>query len=120
MAANVPLARSQQARRTAHKKLAETLKEADAETDGAYQLVSQALSSYLADKLNLSAAGLTRDMIARQLESQEIPVDLIHRALDILDWADSGRFAPVAGGRTAADLVGEARNVIDELEGWMT
>ena len=77
--------------------------------------MSHALTGFLADKSNLTAAGLTRDMISAALEAQSVGDDLTARALACLDWADSGRFAPVAAGRRAEELVEEAALVIEAL-----
>lgn len=108
--------RAQRARRRAHKRLARARKLAREDEHAVYAAVARALTDYCGDKFNLSAAGLTRNVIRHALTNQAVPDDLIDRALACLDWADSGRFAPVAAGRSAGELISEAQIIITELE----
>jgi hypothetical protein len=109
-------ARSQRARRLARKRLARARQQARQDQDAAYAAVARALTDYLGDKFNLPAAGLTRDAIRQTLAARNVPADLIARTLSCLDWADSGRFAPVAAGRGADTMIAEAEAVLGELE----
>lgn len=109
-------ARSRRARHLARKRLAQARQQARQDQNAAYAAVARALTDYLGDKFNLPAAGLTRDAIRRTLAARSVPDDLIARALNCLDWADSGRFAPVAAGRGADDLIAEAEAILGELE----
>lgn len=118
---DVAYARLLRARRLAHKRLVEATKllksnENAAHSDAPYSAVASALTHYLGDKLNLPAAGLTRDAIRQTLEARDVSEESVERLLTCLDWADSGRFAPAAGGRNAGDLVEEAEAVIAALE----
>lgn len=116
MAEDVAYARSIRARKAAHQRLTEAGQAATTDEDAAYGAVARALNHYLADKFNLPAAGLTRDAIRRALREHDVAADLQGRVLAALDWADSGRFAPIAAGRNAADVVHEAKSLIAELE----
>ncbi len=113
---NLGYARSQRARGVARKKLSEARKIAQNNQDAAYAAVASAITSYLGDKFNLSAAGLTRDTTRQALATNSVPENEIDRLLDCLDWADSGRFAPAAAGRDLAGLIDEAEGIITELE----
>jgi hypothetical protein len=116
---DVAYARKQRAPKLAHKRLNEARKLANDEgtaADTTYAAVARALTHYVGDKFNLPSAGLTRDAIRRALIQHRVPEAAVARALTCLDWADSGRFAPVAAGRNAEDLVQEAEDVIVEIE----
>lgn len=118
LAHDVAYARTLRARKQAQWQLVEAanlLPTGDA--DVVYAAVARALTHYLGDKYNLAAAGLTRDTIRQALAARAVSDDLAARVMDCLDWADSGRFAPVAAGRQPADLVREAEAVIAALEG---
>lgn len=116
LAQDVAHARSIRARKAAHQRLAEARHLAKTDEDAAYGAVARALTHYLADKFNLPAAGLTRDAIQQTRRDHDVPTDLRERVLSALDWADAGRFAPVAAGRDANDLIQEAEHVITALE----
>jgi len=113
---NVAYARAQRARRLARKRLSEARKMVKVDQGAAYAAVARALTAYLGDKFNLPAAGLTHDAIRQTLAASAVPGDLTVRLLACLDWADSGRFAPVAAGREAHDLIKEAEEIITKLE----
>jgi hypothetical protein len=119
LAHDVAYARAQRARRLARRRLSEARKLVTADEDAAYAAVACALTAYLGDKWNLPAAGLTRQGIRQTLTASSVPDDLVDRLHLCLDWADSGRFAPVAAGRDAGDLIEQAEAVIAQLEEWM-
>jgi hypothetical protein len=100
----------------ARKRLTQARKQARQDEDAAHAIVAQALTNYLGDKFNLPSAGLTREDIRRALVAENAPDALIDRSLNCLDWADSGRFAPVAAGRSADELIDAAQAIIAELE----
>jgi len=108
--------RAQRARRVARRRLARVGRLVPSDEDAAYAAIAGALSSYLADKFNLPVAGLTRSAVRAVLDAASVPESLVGRCLDSLDWADSGRFAPVAAGRKGAELIAEVEQVIAELE----
>lgn len=109
-------ARAQRARRLARKRFGQARKQTRQDENAAYAIVARALTTFLGDKFNLPSAGLTRDSIRQALVAQNVPDDLIERSLSCLDWADSGRFAPVAAGRSADELVDAAEAIVEELE----
>jgi hypothetical protein len=116
LAHDVAYARAQRARRQARRRLSEARKLVATDEDAAYAAIARALTSYLGDKWNLPAAGLTRDGISQTLATGSVADDLADRLRVCLDWADSGRFAPVGAGRDANDLIKQAEEVIAELE----
>jgi len=117
---DVAYARAQRARRLARRRLSEARKLVKTNEDAAYASIAHAITSYLGDKFNLPAAGLTRDAIRQRLAAHSISGHLPDHLLACLDWADLGRFAPVAAGRDARDLAREAEQIIAEIEGRMT
>jgi hypothetical protein len=119
LAHDVAYARAQRARRLARRRLSEARRLVAADEDAAYAAVARALTAYLGDKWNLPAAGLTRKGIRQTLTADSVPDDLVDRLEQSLDWADSGRFAPVGAGRDAGDLIEQAERAIVQLEEWM-
>ena len=117
-------ARAQRARRHARQRLSEARKLVrtgkSEDENAAYATVAYAVTSYLGDKLDLSAAGLIRDSIQQALSTSSVPDRVIDSVLACLAWADSGRFAPVAAGRKVDDLVQEAEEIIAQLEESLT
>jgi hypothetical protein len=120
LAHDIAYARAQRARRHARQRLSEARKLVrtgkSEDENAAYATVAHAVTSYLGDKLDLPAAGLMRNSTQQALSTSSVPTELIDRVLACLDWADSGRFAPVAAGRKAEDLVQEAEEIIARLE----
>ena len=90
---------------------------ASAEFHGALQA---AVLEFLADRLNLAAAGLTSEACAGALESRGVDVETIQALRDLLVHCDFARFAPTAA--SAQDMA-EARRVagdlVERLEGWI-
>ena len=117
--ANVGYVRASRAERVASKRLSQARALAEAGDDDAYASVCRALTEFLADRFNVPPAGLTRDRIAVALKAQTVSGNLLERLLVCLDWADSGRFAPVAAGRRAEELVDAAQTVVAQLDNMM-
>ncbi len=116
---DVAYARARRAHRLARKRLTQARRLLDRsgnEREAVYGATSQALIGYLGDKFNLAPAGLTRDAIRQNLSQAGVDPALTARLFDCLDWADSGRFAPVAAGRGASALVDEAEGLVADLE----
>jgi hypothetical protein len=105
LSSDMAFARAQRARRLARRRLGKARKHAREDADAVYTLVARALTDYLGDKLNLSSSGLTQATIRRTLTDRSVPNYLLERLMTCLDWADSGRFAPVAAGRLELEQV---------------
>ena len=108
---DTPPARRRRARQQAKKALA---RQPAADT---YGLIREVLLDYLSAKLGQPVAGLTSDRLAALLNSTQIDPQLIDRVQILLDRADAGRFAPLAGEETSPrSLLAGARVLIDDLE----
>jgi len=95
MADNVAYARSRRANQEAKKRLSRAHKLMKPETQKEfYAELSRALLGYIADKLNLSAAGLISDEVAEKLKEQNIDEQIISMFLESFKECDYQRFAP--------------------------
>lgn len=115
---DVRYARLRRAHRRAQQRLKEArrLMEKGAEEEF-YPSVSKALTDFLGDKLNLSAAGITTDRVAADLEARGVSEELRRKLISCLEECDFARFAP--SGRSKNDMRGtldSARSVIQMLE----
>lgn len=64
-----------------------------------YAEVAQALTEYVADKFDVSAAGLTHERIEELLVSRDAPPDVRAAFHGCLETCDYARFAPASSGR---------------------
>ncbi len=95
--ANRGLARSRAAARMARKRLTRAKSLAHPETSGDFFAeIHAAVTSYIADKLNISPYGLTVEMIATHLNDQGADPSLVDATASLLQQADFARFAPAA------------------------
>jgi len=119
MAANVGYARSRGASREARKRLAKAKSLAQMETvEAFYAEISQALTSYIADKLNLSPHGLTTDRIRQMLTERGADVALIGDLNGMLQQCDFARFAPASlKAEDIAPALDRAATIITRMEG---
>ncbi len=95
MEGDAGLARSRTASRMARKRLAHarSLARVD-QAEAFFTEVSQAVTAYLADKLNISPHGLTEERIAELLSQGGADDELVDNALDLLERCNFARFAP--------------------------
>jgi hypothetical protein len=108
--------------RRAHRRAQRRLKEADGLIENEspekfYACVSKAITDYVGDKLNISAAGITTDQLAQELEEKGISEKVRGRLLLCLNECDFARFAP--SGRSKNDIrqvLDSARSVIRMME----
>ncbi|HXI03506.1 MAG TPA: BatD family protein, partial [Candidatus Saccharimonadales bacterium] len=112
---NVDLLRRRRATRVARTRLkkagqlAGRTKEKDAEVF--FDEVDRALTGYVADKFNVSPAGLTRERIAELLAERGVAEDLRGAIVSCLETCDMGRFAPGGTGRERLEsLVARSRD----------
>ncbi len=95
LASNVGYARSLQAGKKARKRLSKARSLASVEKGLAFFAeVHQTLTSYIADKLNVSPHGLTTDRIAELLAARGADETLIGEINGVLQRCDFARFAP--------------------------
>jgi hypothetical protein len=95
--ANRGLARSRAAARMARKRLAHAKSLAKPESAGAFfSEIQAAVTSYIADKLNISPNGLTVEMIGNHLTDRGADESLVDETTSLLQQADFARFAPAS------------------------
>jgi hypothetical protein len=115
---NYRLARSERAAREALKKLSvaeKELKHGDA--DKLYSKVSTALWSYLGDKMNVSAAGLTLEAAQTFLAGRGAAPEEISDLKRILTACDAAKYAAGASMENqAGEVVKEAERIVKSLE----
>ena len=75
--------------------------------------VGDVLRTYLADRYDLSPAGLTSDVVANRLSEEGTNPE---PWLALLERSDAARYAPPASRAVTAEWTGEAERLIDALE----
>ncbi len=97
LAADVGYARSRKARKAARRRLARAKSTAKVEQAGEfYAEIYNALTSYIADKFNISPHGLTMERIAELLQTKGADEALIEDVADLVQKCDFARFAPAS------------------------
>ena len=92
---DVAYARSRRAAKVARKRLAEARSLAEGEDVRAfYAETGHALEGFLADKLNIAAAGMIRDEVRERLRAMGIGGEAAQPYLECLEECDRQRFAP--------------------------
>jgi len=83
-----------------------------------YAAISSAIMSYVADKLNVSAHGLTSEQLAGLLDERGASGDLISDMKELLKQCDFVRFAPGSATLDGIDnAIKKAENVMTLMEG---
>ena len=119
LSGNIAYARSRGASRQAKRRLAAARKLADKATvTEFYAEISQALTSYIADKLNISPHGLTMDSIESMLKEKSADATFIADVRGILQQCDYARFAPSSlTNDDISDSLEKAEQVMTMMEG---
>lgn len=118
---DVRLARASRAARDAAKRLdrARALSK-EGQIAAVYPAVSAALRGYVADKMNASVSGLTRDDIERFLDERGAAGDVRAELESILATCDSAQYAPLVyaeqGGEAAIGIVERAAVLVKNLD----
>ena len=81
------------------------------DVEGTYAALSEATEGYLADKMNVSRAGLTTEVVVDHLESKGVDADEIASVSRLLVTCDAARFGAAT---MSADA---ARNAIEDVHG---
>jgi hypothetical protein len=119
LTSNVGLARSRSASSQARKRLAKAKSLANSNSTGEfYGELSLAVTTYIADKLNISPHGLTSEQIATLLHERKAADDLISDMLGLLKQCDFARFAPA--NLSQADMekaLSTAESIMVRMEG---
>ncbi len=118
LAANVGYARSQSAGREARKRLAKARSLANLSSSQQFHTeIHRALTTYIADKLNVSPHGLTIDGIELMLRQKGADDSLISGVADIWKKCDFARFAPSSVSQESiVSLLGQTEEVMSRIE----
>ena len=118
MAENIAYARSRRANQVARKRLGQAHRSMHISTQKEYYAeIASALLGYIADKLNLAAAGMMTDEVAEKLKELQVDDHIISELLECLQECDYQRFAPAdATMETMQVLYNRARSAIVNLE----
>ena len=118
MSGNIAYARSRKANQLAMKKLARAKKlMAEQSQKEFYAEISHSLMGFLADKLNISAAGIITDEVEELMKKNSVAPDVVTQYLACLKMCDYQRFAPSTA--KLADMksfFNEAKQAIISLE----
>lgn len=118
--ANVVQRRGRKAGKAASKRLKSASKLMKAGDAGAfYDEVMRALWGYVADKLNLPVADLTKDNVSEKLQSKGVNEASTEKFLSVLGECEFARFAPGDPASNMEHLFSSATEVIDELDGML-
>ncbi len=118
MQRNLGLARSRKARSRAKQRLRRSAKRLD-EGDSAvfHEEVARALVTYVADRFDRAAAGLTYQLADELLAAQGLVEPLRQRFRSCLEACDLARFVPSSSApERRSEMLAEARELIDEME----
>jgi hypothetical protein len=84
---------------------------------GSFDQIQRALQSYLGDRLNIPASGITASIIDEQLVPRELNGDLVAMLKACFEACDNARFAGVANSEAEKHATTDKiRTLIDELE----
>jgi hypothetical protein len=119
LAADVGYARSRKASKIARRRLARAKSMAKVEQAGEfYAEIYTALTSYIADKFNISPHGLTTESIAELLQAKGADEALIQDVADLIQKCDFARFAPASMTREDIDQsLAMAEQTMTRIEG---
>jgi len=84
--------------------------------DAFYPEITKALHDYIADKLNISAAGILTDELKGLLQKKKIDEDLVNEYISCLEQCDFHRFASATGGGDMRKLYEDSRAAILNME----
>ena len=111
-------ARRRRSKSQADKRLAAAERLLDQEQSAAFHAeIQRAVTSFIADRFNVSAAGLSAASLAGQLRAMDIEEETIEQLGDLLGRCDYARFAPTASGLQGMEEVHrQAGRLIARLE----
>jgi hypothetical protein len=118
LSADIGLARSRAASRMARKRLAKAKGlVGSGDTEPLYAEIRTAVTSYMADKLNISPHGLTMEKITELLQQRQAEPELIDELAELLSRCDFARYAPGASALSSDELVQQAEQIMVRMEG---
>ena len=108
--------KSRNANKMANKHLSVARKQLQAGDKKAfYEAIYKGLYGYLADKLNIVAAELSRENIVHQLKMKAVQDEIISQLTETLDLCEMARYAPVSG-ISEENVFDKAKTIINEIE----
>lgn len=115
---DVAYARAKRARRASRKRLAQAQACLDRGAEKEfYPAVGQALTGYLADKLNLAQAGMVSQDVKESLRATGVSEESLARYFECLQVCDLKQFAPSSSGQEEMrDLMAGAREALTRME----
>ncbi|MFC1725190.1 BatD family protein [candidate division KSB1 bacterium] len=94
MSSDIQYARNRKAAKTAQKRLSKARTLLKSEDEKFFAEMAKVLQDFIADKLNLSSAGLVNDEIKEKLKSRNIEEEIITELIKTIDECNMGRFSP--------------------------
>jgi len=109
--------RTKKASKVSKKRLRAAAKELKAGNDAAmYEAVLKAIWGYLADKLTIDAASLTRDNVGDMLKNKNVTNETIESLIRLIDDCEFARYAPSAAQSDSKTVFNQAATIIGKLE----
>lgn len=103
-------------RRSAHRKAQRAIRAiGESSNSAAADRLAAAVTGYVADRLDLPAAGLTRTDVVAHLQEHGAPQETLHRIDELLLTCESAKYAGL-GHHAPADLAQRAAQCINDLE----
>lgn len=99
-----------------HLAIAKKLKDNAADKDKFYEEISKALWGYVADKLTISPADLTKDKVKSELQSKKVDEVLIAKLIQTIDTCEFARYAPGAVSASTKEIYDDSEKLIISLE----
>lgn len=84
--------------------------------DAYYEELLKATWAYVADKLNISVAELTKEKVQTELLNKNIEQKLIDDTMDILNTCEFARYAPTGGQQEMGNLYEKTIRTISDIE----
>ena len=108
--------KGRRASRIAAKHMANAQKQlASGDTKVFFEAVYKGLYGYLADKLNISAANLSKEIIEEALKERSIDPAVIKEVDETIDLCEMARYAPMAG-VSQVEVLEKAKRIIKDIE----
>jgi hypothetical protein len=115
--ANQMLMRTKKANKVSRKRLKEASKNLKAGNhSGMYESILKAIWGYLADKLTIDAASLTRDSVGEVLSESNVSSETIDDLIKLIDECEFARYAPSAAQADSKTIYYNASEIINKLE----
>lgn len=115
---DVGYARSLRAEKLSRKRLKESSKYLEADPDNLFPInISNAITEFIADKLNISGKGLTINKIETKLDELNLPKENITRVVDVINECDLFRFSTISSTKEQRENIYEqSRDIMVTLE----